>query len=217
MWKLIITYPVESVATFMTVVPIGTFIYRRAFKGKAFRFFFWYLVVKLAIEVPMFYMASRVIPNLFLSNLLTVSGFFFLAAAFFNLMRSPGLKNTVFLLSVVFMAVVIRDALINGVDTSFPYSGAASCAIVSCWCVLYFYELFTQMEVPYLYEYPPFLLAAGLLMYCFPCIPIFLLSNRLDSFPYSKDMQMFIQAPYVMETVYLAIFGFAILIKRTYI
>lgn len=217
MWKLIENYPIESLATFATILPIGTFIYRMAYQDRAIRFFFWYLVVKLIIEVPMFYMASRVIPNLFLSNLLTVTGFFFLAAAFFNLMESPARKNTVFSLAVVFVAVVIRDALISGVYTSFPYAGATSCAIVSCWCVLYFYELFVQLKVPFLYQYPPFLLSAGLLMYCFPCIPIFLLSNKLDAFPYNTDMEIFIQAPYVMESVYLAIFGFGILVQKKYI
>lgn len=212
MWHLITTYYIESIATFATVPAIITFMYRRVLKIHALRYFFTYLVVKLVIELIMFYMASQVMNNLYLGNILTVATFFLIARMFQEMYESKTSRKVVEWCEFAFIVVFSYDLVRDGMHYTFRYTGMFNCIFIMLFCLVYFYQLIQNPKIPNLLAYPFFWVCSGLLAYFACCTFISPLAFYLDRWPANRDMHIFVLIPYILESAYLIIISLGIMV-----
>lgn len=204
-------YWIESLATLLTVLPISTFIFRMAYYQRAVRFLFWFLVVKLTVELVMFYLASKGMPNLYLANTLIIVGYFLVAKMFHEVYDGISYKRIVVGCSVVFSLVVCFDIYRDGMEYSFRYSGMFECIFIMLFGLMYFHELIRHPKIPSLYTYPLFWVCSSLLLYFAPCVFLSPMAFYLDRWPINDMMHVFTIIPYILESMYLIILSFAIL------
>lgn len=215
MWHLLTTYWVESIATFATVPAIAIFIYRRVLCDRALRYFFAYLLTKLSIELIMFYMASRVMNNLYMGNILTIAGFFLMARMFQETYESRSRRRTVEVCEFLFIVVLSYDIVRDGMHYTFRYTGMFECIFIMLFCLMYFYELIRHPKIPDLLVYPFFWVSSGLLIYFSCCTFLSPLAFYLDRWPKNEDMHVFTLIPYIMESGYLGIMSLGIMASRS--
>lgn len=213
MWHIVTTYYIESIATFATVPAIISFLYRKVYSAYALRYFFAYLVTKLTVELIMFYMASRVMNNLYMGNILTIAGFFLIAKMFHEMYDSLMLRKAVGVCEFLFIVVLSYDLVRDGMNYTFRYTGMFECIFVMLFCLMYFYELIRHPKIPDLFAYPFFWVCSGLLIYFACCTVISPLAFYLDRWPANSDMHVFILIPYILESAYLGLISFGIFIS----
>lgn len=214
MWDLFIKYPIESSATVATVPAIIAFMYRSTFKKGVVRYFFFYLVAKLAIELIMFYMASEGIENLYLGNTLTIASFFLFAKMFHETYESKARRLVVEICEFLFIVVVSFDLVRDGMYYTFRYSGLAECVFIMLFCLMYFYELVRHPKIPYLLTYPFFWICAGLITYFASCTFLSPWNFYLDRWPANDQMYIFVMIQYCMETFFLSLVSIGILASK---
>lgn len=215
MWQLAVKYPIESLATFITAVPIITFMIRSAHHKKAVRFFFIYLVAKFCIELLMFYMASEGMNNLFLGNILTIVTYCLIAKMFHEAYEGLMYKKTVTWCSVVFFGVVIIDTYRDGFIDSFRYSSMFECIFIMTFSLLYFHELIRHPRVPNLFAYPFFWLCSALILYFATMVFVAPLGYYLDRWPVNHTLYVFTLIPSILESAYLLIVSFGIMAGKS--
>jgi len=215
MLDLLIKFPIESSATIATIPAIVSFWYRAAFKHRIARYFFFYLVVKLCIELIMFYMASKGTENLYLGNMLTVISFFLFAKMFHDVYESPTRRKVIGVCELIFITVLSYDLVRDGMHYTFRYTGMFECIFVMLFCLMYFHELIMHPKIPNLLIYPFFWIVAGLLTYFSCCTFLSPMSFYLDRWPKNHDMYVFVLLPYCMETFYLSMITVGIFISKS--
>lgn len=214
MWHLMTTYWIESLATAATIPAILSFVYRKAYNTAALRYFFAYLLTKLGIELIMFYMASKVINNLYLGNLLTIAGFFLIARMFIEMYESRFRRRVVDTCEYLFLVVLAYDLARDGMAYTFRYTGMFSCVFIMLFCLMYFYELIRHPKIPDLLAYPFFWVCSGLLIYFACCVVISPLAFYLDRWPANREMHIFVILPYILESMYLSVVSIGILASK---
>lgn len=214
MLDLLYKYPIESAATFATILPLVTFTFRMAYRGRTIRFFFIYLLAKLTIELVMFYLASQKIPNLYLGNLLTVVGFFLIAKMFYEKFNGENYKNLTTLCCALFSFVVAMDITRDGFEYTFRYSGMAECILIMLLGLLYLLELIRHPSIDDPLANRFFWICSALLLYFSTCTFIVPTAFYLDRWPMNTHMHVFTILPYVLETMYLSICAVGILICK---
>lgn len=214
MWHILTTYWIESIATLATVPAIISFVYRRAYSITALRYFFAYLIIKLFVELVMFYMASKVMNNLFLGNILTIAGFFLFARMFLEMYESKARMLAVQVCEFVFIVVLSYDLVRDGMNYTFRYTGMFECIFIMLFCLMYFHELIRHPKIPDLLVYPFFWVCSGLLIYFACCTFISPLAFYLDRWPMNREMHVFVLIPYILETSYLGLISLGIWVSN---
>lgn len=214
MWELALKFPIESCGTFITILPITTFLIRAAYHKKAVRFFFIYLVVKLLIELVMFYMASRSQNNLYLGNILTIISYFLIAKMFHEAYDGKGYKVAVVWLSALFSCIVLIDIIRDSIYYTFRYSGMIQCILIMLYALMYFHELVRHPKIPDLFKFPFFWLCSSLILYFSSSVFIAPLGFYLDRWPVNHQMYVFTLIPSILESAYLFIAGLGIMAGR---
>jgi hypothetical protein len=205
-WGLILKYPVETSTTWISIIPLLVFAYRRSPGDGAIRYVFYFLTINIVFQWVMLYQISLGMNNLFMANAYIVIRYLFVAAMFYSALRKKVHKDSVLVLSALFVFIAVIDWMVVGMHRSFMYTEVAECVFGGAFCLFYYSELMRHLTVPNLLRSRFFYVSSA--FFVFYCAGLFLspLSHYLNVAPYNLEMALFIMIPYVMESLlYLAI------------
>lgn len=209
----ILRFPVEASATASTLFPLAVLIYRLDYKKSIEKYFFLYLVFKLVIELIMLYMASRSQNNLFLYNALILISYSLLAKMCYEAIDIDRHKQVVFIGSFIFLFIYGIDVIDTGMDRVLKISPTLECLFMITYIMLYFYGLLKSLKVKNLLAYPVFWIFSGLLVYFSASTFATPIYHMVEQFGASREMYLIILMPYIVESFYLLIVGFGIMME----
>lgn len=216
MLKHFLTYPIEDLPTFLTVLPLLVLWYRLDYKKRAERYFFLYLCSKLGIELVMFYMASKSLNNLPLYNTYVLVSYCLLARMSYEAIEHPRARKVIVAGSTLFIGVFILDLYSVGMYQVGPFAGTVQCCLMIAYALMFFAWLSHTLRIPNLFEYPLFWIFSGLLTYYASitfATPVFNVCERFGVGS-KNELYVMVLASYVMESLYLTIVGFGLMIEK---
>jgi hypothetical protein len=105
-----------------------------------------------------------------------------LGAMYFYAFFSPLLKKTIFIASSVSLAIAIANMIfIEGINDYPSLSNTVLSILITCFSLLYFYQLFTRQEFVHIEKQSLFWINAGMLFYFAINIFLFMLFKRILS------------------------------------
>jgi hypothetical protein len=168
----IVKNPISCIAVFITILPITLTIIRKAFLDKSLRLLFYYLVIKLVIDIVMLYCASNRMNNLILYNL-SIPLFYALLGGMFYFKFTGQRERRFLLASIVGFSVFCSWDLVNSNERLDDlnehrivlYAKTVEGVLMISLILLYFYEIIRSLQIPNLLTFPFFWVCSGLLLY----------------------------------------------------
>lgn len=174
-----------SQASLILPAVMGLVYYRRL--DKSFKLLFWFLIASILFEIQ-----ASVLKEVFHNNMPGLHLYTFLEfITFSTLFYSHFTKNKTFhwllILNIVaFIVISIADAMfINGIWKPNGLSRTYSSVSLVILSLLFFYQLFADVQEFYIWEYPMFWFSAAILIYFGLNIFYFMLNNYLIKNMYS--------------------------------
>ncbi len=157
------------------------------YKGRVsgyLRFFPWFLLLTLLIELLGLFMSERGLANLSMYNFFTMSEFVFYLFLFIQAIQKARAKKVI-LYTIIgyFIFSIINICIIQGLNNFHTISYSIGCLITVAVCIYYFFELFQLTRSVNLLRDPYFWIASGLLFYYSCSLPIIGLNNLFSNFP----------------------------------
>jgi hypothetical protein len=210
-----LTYTIEDLPTFLTLIPLLVLWYRLDYKKKVERYFFIYLCSKLCIELVMFYMASRSMNNLFLYNTWVLVSYCLLARMCYQAIGHHVSRKVIIAGSGMFLLTFVYDIWDTGMLEVVKISGTVQCFLLIMYCLMFFFWLSQTRHIPNLLQYPVFWIFSGVLSYYAAttfATPIYNLCERVGGS--QNDLYVIVLASYVMESIYLTVVGLGLLLEK---
>lgn len=161
-----------SIAVFITVLPIALTIIRKAFLDQSLRLLFYYLIIKLAIDLVMLHYASVRLNNLMFYNL-SIPLFYALLSGMFYFKFTARRQKNLLIASIVGFCLFSGWDIVNSnlslrdmnEHRIVVYAKTVEGILMIALILLYFYEIIKSLQIPNLLTFPFFWVCSGLLLY----------------------------------------------------
>lgn len=214
MWDLVTKYPIEFSTTWISIVPLIAFAYRRDFKGETLRYVLVFVIINITFQWWMLYKCSIRENNLFLWNAYIVIRYLFVASIFHAIFLHPLHRKALMVLLCLFLIIAALDWVNVGYERSFKYAQLAECVFGGSFCLMFYKELLIYMPVLYLLKMRMFYICSGLLLFYSGNLFLSPLSFYLNVAPYNTEMAVFIALPYLLESMLFLIISVGIVVKE---
>ncbi len=182
-------------------------------KPNKLRFFTFFLLATLIVELTANYLSSKDISNLPLYNIFTTFEFIFYIFTIRQFIHRP-LGRKIFLYTMVAygLAAFINIFLIQGIMVFHTITYAIGCLVIVFCAVYYFYEILFRPTPVTLVRMPDFWICSGLLFYYAVSFPIYGFTNFVMSLPHAllKNFNLFIQ---ILNIILYTMFSIAFLCR----
>lgn len=204
----ILHQPLACTSVFITIIPIGVFLLKKAYRDQALRLLFFYLIIKFVIDLIMFHLACSRMNNLMLYNANVVLRYLLLSGMFFHYFESAHIKKIIPVATLLFTLIAIWDILqanprlldIKNHSLVF-YSDTLESVLMILWILLYFYEILNSLKASNLLTFPFFWISSGWLVFYSTLVFIAPVLHYANQWKDRLQIGFLQQMPYLFETI----------------
>lgn len=207
-------YPIEFLSVAITLLPISTFVYTKAYTDKRLKYLFWMLVCKISIDTIGLHLAIKGQNNIYLANILVLIQHSLLTKLFFEAICSNKTRKFIKQTFLIFLITYIVDFYSVGLYHSLRYAPTLQCLFMIGYCVGYFFDLTRSLEVVNLLTDKFFIIASATLLLFASTTFITPLYHYLDRWDYEPNLLIFTYLGYIIEIFYLIIISLAVFARR---
>lgn len=211
----IVKYPTEMAPTLAVILPILAILFRVAYRQRAIRFLFVYMLAKFTIDIFMWVAASNRQPNLYLENIEWIIRFYLLARMFYDLFELSFSKAVVIYGAIIYTLVLGIDIIDHDFYHSLSYIGLAECIVMLALCCLYLFETMTLLRIHWLPGHSPFYVVAALLFYYAGTLFLRPMAPYLNQHPYNLQMQEVYLLAYTVESLSWGIVSLGFFVSKS--
>ena len=190
-------------ASFILILPIiiGS-INMKGIKNTPFLIIFVYCICYLILEIISWYYALNKLQNHFIDNLSTYLEIILLGYFYFKIINNPIQKKIVLIILVISLAFILWSNLANERDFNRIDSFAGSIENIALIAIalIFFFQLFNNLDVKNLFTYPNFWIGIAVLIYF---SGVFFVNIFAEYITFNKDISI---AHYWLIKQYLTIF-----------
>jgi len=204
-------YPLHFGVLISTIFPIIILLMRRD-ESKSLRIFFYYLIVKLIIDIITDIYSANRINNIAYNNLWLIVSFWIVSYYFYNVFFDLGYKKYIKYCGVIFTIIFFIDLAICNLDSLTSsdikfvlYASPIKCIIICSYCFLFLYELIEEVYLAELTRSSHFCIVCGLLAYNCSSMFTSALYNMYFTWDNHEALYFVCHIPYYFEIVLMII------------
>ncbi len=210
--------PLSSLSVFITLLPIAIIWYRRAYSNKALRVLFYYLIVKLAIDMVMLHYAAYNLNNLLFYNINIPIRYILLSSMLYHYFDSKRYKQLLLFSAIFFVLFSIWDIVSANKDltdtynhTIIRYSATIESVLMIFWLLAFYYEAIQSLKIDNLLAFPFFWICGGLLLFYSSFVFIAPLMHYNARRIGPLDLGFLLYVPYLFEIISIVLIAVGIM------
>jgi hypothetical protein len=210
-------HPLSSLAVFITLLPLGLALQRKASIDQPIRVLVAYLIIKLVIDLAMLHYVVLSRNNLIFYNLSIPIRYVLLSTVLFYYFQSKLLRTFLLASIPLFVLFSVWDMLSTNPDLSdtynhqlVRYAATVESILMIVWLLAFFYQVTQPARKTDLPALPSFWISSGLLVYFSTYIFIAPLLHYVAQRESTVDLGVLYTAPYFFEIISMVLISLGI-------